>query len=145
MLKRKGGKMQRDPRVRAIRYHLWHSKAMRPLRFSRMRGLRHWTIARAYALFKHRRRQALERDLERQYTAMRAAVEALRLMDERGVVARTEAERAAQQGAGVGRLYRIAMGKQGVWDQVPIEYARVQTEFPAKEPFNEGWRRPRKE
>jgi large subunit ribosomal protein L40 len=42
-----------------------------------------------------------------------------------------------------GRLYRIAMEKKGIFGHggVPIEYARAQTETPAKEAWNHGWTR----
>jgi len=45
------------------------------------------------------------------------------------------------EGRNVGRLYRAAMDKTGVWDGVPIEYARAQTEYPAREGWNHGWTR----
>jgi len=40
-----------------------------------------------------------------------------------------------------GRLYRNAMHKAGVWQGVPIEYARTQTEFPPREGWNHAWTR----
>lgn len=42
-----------------------------------------------------------------------------------------------------GYLYRVAMEKKGVYgvDAVPIEYARYQTESPAREAWNHGWKR----
>ncbi|ESZ96461.1 RING finger domain protein [Sclerotinia borealis F-4128] len=42
-----------------------------------------------------------------------------------------------------GRLYRVAMEKRGIFgiDGVPIEYARAQTDTPAKEPWNHEWKR----
>ncbi len=40
-----------------------------------------------------------------------------------------------------GRLFRVAMGKKGVWRGVPVEYARIQTEGPARGGWNEGWAR----
>lgn len=42
-----------------------------------------------------------------------------------------------------GYLYRVAMEKKGVWglNGVPIEYARLQTDSPASEPWNHGWTR----
>ena len=79
-----------------------------------------------------------ERDLERQYNAMRAACEELRL----GV------------GDG-GKLYRQAMSRKGIYGGlksqregsmvgnggVPLEYARAQTESPPRSGFDEGWTR----
>jgi large subunit ribosomal protein L40 len=33
------------------------------------------------------------------------------------------------------------MIKRGVWGSVPVEYARVQTDFPGREGWNHGWTR----
>ena len=44
-------------------------------------------------------------------------------------------------GREVGRLYRIAMEKKGIWQGIPIEYARAQTEFPSREGWNHEWKR----
>ena len=121
-----------------IRYHLYHPLTPRPLRFSRLRSLRHWTIHRAAQLLVHRDRMLRERELERQYNAMRAACEELRL----GV------------GDG-GRLYRQAMSRKGLYGGlkaaqggglagnggIPIEYARAQTEGPSRAGWDEGWTR----
>lgn len=117
-----------------IRYHLTHQKTPRPLRFSRLRFLRHWTIHRAWQLFRAKQRTAQELELERQYNSMREACEALRLMDERGMAGQ-------EGGKDVGRLYRIAMEKKGIWDNVPIEYARIQMEYPSREGWNHDWTR----
>jgi len=65
---------------------------------------------------------------------MREACEALRLMDERGMAGQ-------EGGKDVGRLYRIAMEKKGIWDNVPIEYARIQMEYPSREGWNHDWTR----
>ena len=95
----------------------------RPLRFGRLRALRHWTIHRAYQIYQHRLRAARERELERQYNSMREACEALRLLP-----------------GDQGRLFRIAMGKKGVKARgVPLEYARAPTEWPSKTGWNAGW------
>ncbi|ATZ55013.1 hypothetical protein BCIN_11g03210 [Botrytis cinerea B05.10] len=51
-----------DPRVTLIRYHLQHPKTPRPLRFSRTRALRHWTIHRAWMIL--RRKQRIEEESE---------------------------------------------------------------------------------
>lgn len=70
---------------------------------------------------------------------MRDACETLRLMDGNGMIVK-EGD-AAAQGKDVGRLYRIAMSKKGIWGGVPIEYARIQVENPGQEPWNHGWTR----
>lgn len=66
----------------------------------------------------------------RQFQAMHAACEELRLLDGPGV-------------KDAGRLYRIAMEKKGLYghDGIPIEYARGQTETPGREAWNHGWTR----
>jgi large subunit ribosomal protein L40 len=100
-------------------------------------------------LFLRKRRWAEERELERQYESMRAACEHLRLLDNNGM--RVSEEEAGGQGpdAGtlgpkgkeVGRLYRGAMNKRGIWGSVPVEYARAQVDFPSREGWNHGWTR----
>lgn len=148
-----------------IRYHLVHPLTPRPLRFSRTRSLRHWTIHRAFQLFRAKQRQARQLDLERQFQSMRDACEALRLIGEDGLAIsepgnavpppgardpdvvtfdvasagekekRTEVihvRAAAVQQKEIGRLYRTAMLKTGVWSGVPIEYGRAQTETPPR-------------
>lgn len=85
-----------------------------------------------------------ERELERQYNSMREACEALRLTDAYGLTTEERAKLdAPMEGGGkdTGRLYRIAMSKEGVWKGVPIEYARLQTETPPREGYNVGWTR----
>lgn len=136
LLARKGksGGQKKDNRITQIRYHLTHQKTPRPLRFSRLRFLRHWTIHRAWQLFRAKQRTAQQLELERQYNSMREACEALRLMDERGMAGQ-------EGGKDVGRLYRIAMEKKGIWDNVPIEYARIQMEYPSREGWNHDWTR----
>lgn len=126
--KRRGG--GRDPRVTLIRYHLQHAKTPRPLRFSRMRALRHWTIHRAWQLHRRKRLEQEELELHRMYQSMHAACEELRTMDPPG-------------SKDAGRLYRVAMEKKGIFRHggVPIEYARLQTDTPGHEPWNHGWRR----
>ncbi|TKA53011.1 hypothetical protein B0A49_08669 [Cryomyces minteri] len=121
-----------------IRYHLAHPLTPRPLRFSRLRALRHWTIRRAYNLYRHQARRTQELELERQYNAMRDACEALRLMGADGMMA---ADGGSAGGKDVGRLYRIAMEKKGIWEGVPIEYARTQMEAPPREGWNHAWTR----
>ncbi|EOD43849.1 ring finger domain protein [Neofusicoccum parvum] len=117
-----------------IRYHLMHPQVPRPLRFSRLRALRHWTIHRAWMLFKRKQRREQELELERQYNAMRAACETLRLMDERGMPGPETAKN-------VGRLFRTSMIKEGTWDGVPIEYARPQVDTPSRDGWSHDWKR----
>ncbi|KAI9786614.1 MAG: hypothetical protein M1839_006165 [Geoglossum umbratile] len=120
---RKSERQKKDMRITLLRYHLTHPLTPRPLRFGRLRALRHWTIHRAYQLYQHNLRAARERELERQYNSMREACEALRLLP-----------------GDQGRLFRIAMGKKGIKAQgVPLEYARAPTEWPSKTGWNAGW------
>ena len=100
-------------------------------------------------LFLRKQRWSQERELERQYESMRAACEHLRLLTESGTRV-TEAEAGGQgpdagtlgmRGKEVGRLYRGAMNKRGVWGSVPVEYARGQVDFPGREGWNHGWTR----
>jgi hypothetical protein len=114
-----------------IRYHLWHPLTPRPLRLSRLRSLRHWTIHRAWQVFQAKQRRERELELQRQYTAMRDACEALRRLGDDGV----------EGGSNEGRLYRIAMDKTGIWAGVPIEYARCQSDWPSRAGWNHEWRR----
>ena len=44
-------------------------------------------------------------------------------------------------GKEMGRLYRLAMQKKGIWHGVPIEYARIQTYSPARDGWDHGWKR----
>lgn len=132
-----------------IRYHLSHPLTPRPLHFSRNRYLRHWTIHRAWLLFLRKRRAAESLELERQYQSMRSACEHLRLMDSHGNKVSEEeaggngpdAGRLGVRGREVGRLYRSAMIKRGIWGSVPVEYARVQTDFPSRAGWNHEWTR----
>ena len=89
-------------------------------------------------LYRDQQRRAHELELERQYNAMRAACEELRV----GV------------GDG-GRLYRQAMVRKGIFGGkaqteggilggnggIPIEYARTQTDGPPRNGWDEGWTR----
>lgn len=104
--------------------------------------MRHWTIHRAAQLHYHAQRQAHEMALERQYNAIRAAMEELR----KGV--------AAQDG---GRLYQQAIQRHGLMGGlkiglmeeepfknvpnggVPLEYARAQVDGPSREGWDHGW------
>ncbi|OJJ51495.1 hypothetical protein ASPZODRAFT_55674 [Penicilliopsis zonata CBS 506.65] len=115
----------KDKKITMIRYFLWHPLTPRPLRFSRNRYLRHWTIHRAWQLYTSQQRRKGELELQRQWQAMSAACEELRT------------------GAGDGgRLFRLSMNKKGVFrDMFPIEYGRLQTETPSKEGWNHAWKR----
>ncbi|KAF9889109.1 hypothetical protein FE257_007598 [Aspergillus nanangensis] len=128
LLKRKGGGPRGDRRITLIRYFLWHPLTPRPLRFSRTRYLRHWTIHRAWQLYQAQQRREQQLELQRQWQSMQSACEELRT------------------GAGDGgKLFRKSMIKTGVFrDLVPIEYGRLQTESPAKEGWNHEWKRPEK-
>jgi large subunit ribosomal protein L40 len=61
---------------------------------------------------------------------MQDACEQLRLLDD-------------PKAKDAGRLFRIAMGKQGIFRPggVPIEYARAQTDTPATEAWDHNWKR----
>lgn len=48
---------------------------------------------------------------------------------------------AAERQSEVGRLYRLAMEKKGVFQGVPIEYARIQTDTPPKAGWDHAWKR----
>lgn len=48
---------------------------------------------------------------------------------------------AAQRQREVGRLFRIAMEKKGVFQGVPIEYARCQTDTPPRGGWDHEWTR----
>jgi large subunit ribosomal protein L40 len=61
----KGNVQKKDPRITLIRYHLQHPKTPRPLRLSRMRGLRHWTIHRAWMLYQRNLKEKEGLELER--------------------------------------------------------------------------------
>ncbi|KAL8838761.1 MAG: hypothetical protein Q9170_002010 [Blastenia crenularia] len=136
VLARQIQKPKADRRITLIRYHLNHPLTPRPLRFSRLRALRHWTIHRAAQLHLHKQRRMEELELERQYNAMRAACEELRL------------------GAGDGgRLYRQAITRKGLFGGlkmegdvvgnggVPIEYAKAQVDGPPRGGWDHRWTR----
>ncbi|KAK3292097.1 uncharacterized protein B0H64DRAFT_364732 [Chaetomium fimeti] len=129
----KRGEEVRDPKMINMLSHfavLSPNRIPPPLRMGRNRHLRHWTIHRAWLLFRRREREARERNLMRQHQSMRSACEELRLTAGPGT--RDE-----------GYLYRAAMEKKGVYGLhgVPIEYARAQTETPAKVAWNHDWKR----
>jgi large subunit ribosomal protein L40 len=107
------------------------------------RALRHWTIHRAWQLYQAKQREQHQSDLERQYNSMRVACEALRLIDNHGLTAaeRLKLGEPEAEGQQIGKLYRVAMQKKGIWDGVPIEYARIQTDTPPKDGWNHSWTR----
>jgi large subunit ribosomal protein L40 len=107
------------------------------------RALRHWTIHRAWQLYQHKQREQHQLELERQYNSMVHACETLRLIDTNGLTAeeRLKLGEGVAEGNQVGKLYRLAMKKTGIWAGVPIEYARIQTETPPKDGWNHGWTR----
>lgn len=123
----------RDPKMINMLSHfavLSPKRIPPPLRMGRNRHLRHWTIHRAWLLFRRRERDARERTLMRQYQSMNNACEELRLTAGPGT--RDE-----------GYLYRVALEKKGIYGLygVPIEYARAQTDTPAKVAWDHDWKR----
>ncbi|KAL8998736.1 MAG: hypothetical protein Q9169_002291 [Polycauliona sp. 2 TL-2023] len=135
-LARKDLRNKVDKRITLIRYHLNHPATPRPLRFSRLRALRHWTIHRAAQLHLHTQRRIEQLELERQYNAMRAACEELRVGLDDG-----------------GRLYRQATTRKGLFGGkkmegelvgnggVPIEYAKAQVDGPPRGGWDHAWTR----
>lgn len=120
-------KTEDHAKIKALKASLF-SPPPPPLRMARSRHLRHWTIHRAWLLHQRRLREARERELMRMQQGMSAACEELRKTSGPGT--RDE-----------GYLYRVAMEKKGVYgpNGIPIEYARLQTETPAREPWNHDW------
>ncbi|UNI19277.1 hypothetical protein JDV02_005471 [Purpureocillium takamizusanense] len=116
-------------RIKTLRQNMF-SPAPPPLRMARLRYLRHWTIHRAWQLFRRQQHEALDRERHRMHAGMFNACEELR---------RT----VGPEGRDEGYLFRVAMEKKGVYgiDGVPIEYARFQTDTPAKEAWNHDWKR----
>ncbi|KAI6085843.1 hypothetical protein F4821DRAFT_239713 [Hypoxylon rubiginosum] len=128
--RRKKGKGEGpDPRIMNLKSSMPRAVPA-PLRFARNRALRHWTIHRAWLLFQRKEREREEHELERMYQSMHNACEELRKTSGPGT--RDE-----------GYLYRVAMEKKGLYghNSIPIEYARPQTETPAREPWNHNWTR----
>lgn len=116
-------------RIRTLRRNMF-SPAPPPLRMARQRYLRHWTIHRAWMLFRRKQHEAIEKERSRMHAGMFNACEELR--------------RTVGPGSrGEGYLYRVAMEKKGVYglEGVPIEYARFQTDTPPKEAWNHDWKR----
>ncbi|KAL1836530.1 hypothetical protein VTJ49DRAFT_5042 [Mycothermus thermophilus] len=130
--RRKGEVQERDPKVINMLRHMAILSPRRippPLRMGRNRYLRHWTIHRAWLLFRRQQRHLREANLMRQYQSMHRACEELRKTAGPG----TREE---------GYLYRVAMEKKGVYglNSIPIEYARAQTETPARVAWNHEWK-----
>jgi large subunit ribosomal protein L40 len=151
-----------------IRYFLNHARLPRPLKFGRLRALRHWTIARAWSLYQRQVRTARELELERQYNSMRFACEELReigngniftkplplpaaesktLSPEQKALLKQDVEVVLVDKAGkkldAGRLFRVAMEKKGMTRDLvfPIEQ-RIPTDTPGREGWNHEWKRP---
>ncbi|KAK4065973.1 uncharacterized protein Triagg1_8282 [Trichoderma aggressivum f. europaeum] len=116
-------------RIRTLRRNMF-SPAPPPLRMARQRYLRHWTIHRAWMLFRRKQHEAVDKERSRMHAGMYNACEELR-------------KTVGPESRGEGYLYRVAMEKKGVYglEGVPIEYARFQTDSPAKEPWNHDWKR----
>lgn len=127
--KRKGKSDAPDPRIVSLK--LSNSRKIPPpLRFARNRYLRHWTVHRAWQLWLRQQRENEERELSRLYQSMSAACEELR-------------KTSGPSNKAEGYLYRVAMEKKGIYHNygIPIEYARPQTETPARVPWNHEWTR----
>ncbi|KAK4211248.1 hypothetical protein QBC37DRAFT_15177 [Rhypophila decipiens] len=130
--KRKGAE-EKDPKIiQMMRHFAAHNpkNIPPPLRMARNRYLRHWTIHRGWLMFRRKQREERERTLMRQYQSMSTACEELRLTNGPGT-------------RDTGYLYRVAMEKKGVYGHkgIPIEYARAQTDTPAKIAWNHEWKR----
>lgn len=81
-------------------------------------------------MFSKQRAQKQELELERQWNAMRAACERLRMLGDDGI----------DGGENTGRLYRQSMEKAGTWQGVPIEGARILKDYPSIEGWNHEWK-----
>ncbi|KAL7937301.1 hypothetical protein V8C35DRAFT_276811 [Trichoderma chlorosporum] len=127
--KRSAPKSENFNRIRTLRRNMF-SPAPPPLRMARQRYLRHWTIHRAWMLFRRKQHEATAKERSRMHAGMYNACEELR-------------KTVGPGSRGEGYLYRVAMEKKGVYglEGVPIEYARFQTDSPAKEPWNHDWKR----
>ncbi|OLN97209.1 hypothetical protein CCHL11_02157 [Colletotrichum chlorophyti] len=124
-----GGTPEYAARVANIRQQLF-AQAPPPLRMARNRHLRHWTIHRAWLLLQRQQREQREKELCRIQQSMYHANEVLR--NTSGPGTREE-----------GWLYRVAQEKKGIYGPgaIPIEYARYQTETPARVAWNHDWKR----
>ncbi|KAL2888651.1 RING finger domain-containingprotein [Ceratocystis lukuohia] len=116
-------------KVRQLKTGLF-ARAPPTLRMARNRWLRHWTIHRAWMLHTRAVQEANKRELMRMQQGMSNACEELR-------------KTVGPAGRDEGYLYRVAMEKANVYNNgsVPIEYARFQTETPAKVAWDHNWKR----
>ena len=114
-------------RVKILKQNMF-SPAPPPLRMARLRYLRHWTIHRAWLLFRRQQREAGDKERARMQAGMYNACEELR-------------QTVGPGNKDEGYLYRVAMERKGVWgkDAVPIEYARYQTDYAGAKPWNHEW------
>ncbi|KAF3767050.1 hypothetical protein M406DRAFT_223645, partial [Cryphonectria parasitica EP155] len=120
-----------DPKVAGMMKFLYApSQVPPPLRMARQRHLRHWTIHRAWQLFRRQQEEQWEREMMRMNASMSHACETLRNLEGPGTRPK-------------GWLFRKSMEKVGVWgpDAVPIEYARPLVETPGERPWNHEWKR----
>ncbi|MCJ1329709.1 hypothetical protein MMC10_006389 [Thelotrema lepadinum] len=152
LAERKGkGGPRPDRRVTMIRYTLHHpTRHMpRPLRFSRLRHLRHWTITRAWSLFRASSQKSHLASLEKQYNSMRAACEDLRVncgeygerlyrqaMNKKGTFGGRSDLPLVMGGAG--ERGRVERGREG---GVPVEYARGLVDTLGRGGWDGGWTR----
>ena len=60
---------------------------------------------------------------------------------EEGELVELDVQAAAKRQSEVGRLYRVAMEKKGIYQGVPIEYARCQTDTPSRNGWDYAWTR----
>ncbi|KAG6089800.1 hypothetical protein E4U30_003647 [Claviceps sp. LM220 group G6] len=122
-------KSENSIRVQTLRKNMF-SRAPPPLRMGRLRYLRHWTIHRAWLLFRRQQREATSKERQRMHAGMHSACEELR-------------KSIGPEGRSEGYLYRVAMEKEGVWgtSAIPIEYVRYQTEYPGAEPWKHNWKK----
>ncbi|KAJ4423067.1 hypothetical protein N0V82_002334 [Gnomoniopsis sp. IMI 355080] len=120
-----------DPKVAGMMHFLYAPSQIRaPLRMGRNRHVRHWTIHRAWQLFRNQREEQQQRELMQMQQSMSHACEVLRNLE--GPGSRPQ-----------GWLFRKAMQKVGVWSReaIPIEYARPMVETPGERPWNHEWKR----
>lgn len=132
-MQKKGKEQKADPRITLIRYHMQHPLMPRPLRLSRGRSLRHWTIDRAWRVWETKKRKQAELELQRQYQSMQFTMEVLRNLD----------DGPTSYGKEGSRLFRTALEKKGIYGlgAIPIEYSRLQTDTPGTIPWDHDWKR----
>lgn len=121
-----------DPKTANIMKFIYAGSQVRaPLRMARQRHLRHWTIHRAWLLFRRKREETRLREMMRLHASMKHACETLRTMEGPGTRPQ-------------GYLFRKSMEKIGLWGMnvIPIEYARPLVETPGEKPWDHEWKRP---